>query len=65
MAINKKIVGIITLFIGIILLVVGVFGVNTSSAGFDTIYIIGFLLPGALFLIVGIILLALYLHSAT
>ena len=65
MAINKKIVGIITLFIGIILLVVGVFGVNTSSADLDIIYIIGFLLPGALFLIVGIILLALYLHSAT
>jgi hypothetical protein len=65
MATNKKTLGITFLIIGIMLLIIGVIGVNTSSAGFDIIFIVGFLLPGILFLIAGIILLALHLHSVT
>jgi len=65
MATNKKTLGIIFLLIGIMLLIIGVIGVNTSSAGFDIIFIIGFISLGILFLVVGIILLALHLHSVT
>ena len=65
MAINKKTLGITLLLIGIMLLTIGVIGVNTSSAGYDLIFIVGFLAPGILFLIVSIILLALHLHNVT
>jgi hypothetical protein len=65
MAINKKAIGIFSLFVGIILLIVGVFGINASPAALDMIFIIGLLVPGILFLVIGIILIALFLHSAT
>ncbi|MBY9010739.1 MAG: hypothetical protein KGD70_00015 [Candidatus Lokiarchaeota archaeon] len=65
MATNKKTLGITILLIGIMLLIIGVIGVNTSSAEFDIIFIVGFLSPGILFLVVGMILLALHLHNVT
>ncbi len=65
MAMNKKILGISFLIVGILLLIVGVFVVNSSSVALELVYVVGILAPGALFLVVGIILLALYLHSAT
>jgi hypothetical protein len=65
MAINKKALGIFSLFLGIILLILGIFGINISPAELDFIIIIGLLAPGILFLVIGIILIALYLHSAT
>ena len=65
MAINKKSLGIFCLLVGILLLIVGVIGINATPAGFDLIIIVGVLLPGILFLVVGIISIALHLHSAT
>ena len=65
MAMNKKILGISFLIVGILLLIVGIFVVNSSSVALDLVYIVAILAPGALFLVVGIILLALFLHSAT
>ena len=65
MAMNKKIIGISFLIVGILLLIVGIFVVNSSAVALDLVYVVGFLAPGAFFLVVGIILLALYLHSAT
>jgi len=65
MAMNKKTFGISFLIVGILLLILGVFAVNLSPVELDLVYIVGFLAPGALILVVGIILLALYLHSAT
>jgi len=65
MTINKKALSIFSLFVGVILLIVGIFGINASPAGFDLLFIIGLLLPGIIFLIVGIILLALHLHNVT
>jgi len=65
MAMNKKTFGISFLIVGILLLILGVFAVNLSPVELDLVYIVGFLAPGALILVAGIILLALYLHSAT
>ena len=65
MTINKKALGIVSLLLGIILLIVGIFGLNTSPAAFDMLYIIGLLLPGILLLVIGIIFIALYLHTVT
>lgn len=65
MAINKKTLGLFSFFVGVILLIVGIFGVNAGPAELDLLFIIGLLVPGILFLVIGIILLALYLHSAT
>ena len=65
MTMNKKTFGISFLIIGILLLILGVFAVNLSAVELDLVYIVGFLAPGALILVAGIILLALYLHSAT
>ena len=65
MAINKKALGIFCLLVGIILLILGIFGINITPPGLDMILIIGLLLPGILFLVVGIILVALHLHSVT
>ncbi|MHA2289067.1 MAG: hypothetical protein ACXABG_09790 [Promethearchaeota archaeon] len=64
MTINKKALGIFSLIVGIILLIVGFLGMN-APAGFNLIFIYGFLLPGILFLVIGIIALALHLHSVT
>ena len=65
MAMNKKTFGISFLIVGILLLILGVFAINSSAVELDLVYIVGFLAPGAIILVVGIILLALYLHSAT
>jgi hypothetical protein len=65
MAINKKTIGLFSLFVGVILLIVGIFGFNVGPAELDSLFIIGLIVPGILFLVIGIILLALYLHSAT
>ena len=65
MAMNKKTFGISFLIVGILLLILGVYTVNLSPVELDLVYIVGFLAPGAIILVVGIILLALYLHSAT
>jgi uncharacterized membrane protein len=65
MAINKKAFGLFSLVVGILLLIVGIVGMNISPAAFDLIFISVFLLPGVILLVIGIILLALYLHSVT
>jgi hypothetical protein len=65
MTINKKALGIFSLLIGIILLIIGVVGLNATPSGFDLIIIVGLLVPGILFLVIGIILLALHLHNVT
>ena len=65
MAINKKAIGLISLVVGILLLILGIVGMNYTPAAFDLIFIYLFLVPGAILLIIGIILLALYLHSVT
>jgi hypothetical protein len=65
MTINKKTLGLFSLVFGILLLIVGIFGVNAGPAELDLLFIIGLIVPGILFLVIGIILLALYLHSAT
>ena len=64
MTINKKALGLFTLIVGIILLVVGLLGMN-APAGFNLIFIFGFLIPGIVFLVIAIIALALHLHHVT
>ena len=64
MTINKKALGLFSLVLGIILLIVGFLGMN-APAGFNLIFIYGFLLPGIVFIVIAIIAIALHLHSVT